>query len=349
MKIKIKTTALLGAVTLMVAGLASCSSDEPETVAASNGAISFSAVVPKASRAASTTTTSINKFIVYAFTDGKVYMDGVKVTRSGANWGYSPVVYWPSTPVNFYALSPEITNTPTMDPSTNGQISGYNNVGDVDLLYAVNMGETAKASPVMMNFRHALSRVDVLLSSSNADLTVKVANISLNSIATRGTFTFPHATTSANLPDNVGSWSDFQQVTNPLIYYSVDVSDFTTLTTTPVNLTENNLNVSFIIPQPLTDLTSVATGYTGNAIQVDCEIFDTKTGTKLWPNDATPSYQCVPETDCGRLMFSVTTSTIKSWEPGHAYVYNIKIDNPAVLHPIDFDVTVDEFIIDSTE
>lgn len=35
-------------------------------------------------------------------------MDGVKVTRDGASWVYSPEAYWPVTPVNFYAFSPEI-------------------------------------------------------------------------------------------------------------------------------------------------------------------------------------------------------------------------------------------------
>lgn len=349
MKINFKTLGMIAAGAVIAGGIASCSDSSEEPQASADGAISFGAVVPKSSRAESTTTTSINSFIVYAFTNGKPYMEGVKVTRSGAKWGYSPVAYWPSTPVNFYAYSPDISNSPSMGPSTDGQIPDYSNTGSTDLLYAVNMGETAKASPVLMNFRHALSRVDVLLSSQNPDITVKVAHVSLNEVDFRGTFTFPQATTSVTLPQNVGSWSDLKQPTNILTYYAFEESDFTTLTSTPVNLTEGNLEMSFMLPQPLEELEANGTGYTGNAIQVDCEIFDTATGAKIWPNAATPSTQLVSESQCGKLMFPVTTQTVKEWKIGHAYVYNIQIDNPTVLHPIYFNVTVDEFTLEPTD
>lgn len=350
MENRFKTVSMLAIAAMLTGAAASCSDNDDQPRAdAAEGAISFGAVVPKASRAPSTTTTSINNFTVYAFTDGKPYMKGVKVTRSGSKWGYTPTVYWPSTPVNFYAYSPEITNTPSMDGSTTGQIPDYANTGQTDLLYAVNMGEVAKASPVLMNFRHAMSRVDVMMSSANESLIVKVAHVSLNEIKFTGTFTFPQATTSPSMPQNVGSWTDLKQPINILTYYSVDVSDFKTLTSTPTNISEGNLDMSFMLPQPLTELQSTGTGYTGNAIQVDCEIYDSATGAKIWPNAATPGYQLVDATQCGKLMFPLTTSTIKEWKIGHAYVYNIKIDNPAVLHPIDFDVTVDEFTLEPTE
>ncbi len=349
MKNHFKTMSMLATAALLAGAAASCSDNDDSPAIDDEGAISFGAVVPKAPRAASTTTTSINNFIVYAFTDGKPYMKGVKVTKSGSKWAYKPTVYWPTTPVNFYAYSPELTNTPSIDGSTAGQIPNYSNTGQTDLLYAVNMGETAKASPVLMNFRHAMSRVDVMLSSANSALTVRVAHVSLNDINFRGTFTFPQATTSASQPDNVGSWSDLQQPIDILYYYAIEATDFTKLTSTPVNISEGNLDMSFMLPQPLTELASTGTGYSGNAIQIDCEIYDTATGAKIWPNSATPAYQLVPETGCGKLMFPVTTSTIKEWKIGHAYVYNIKIDNPTVLHPIDFDVTVDEYTLEPTE
>ncbi len=349
MKTKFKTLGTLGIVMAIAGVSVSCSDDDTAVNPEPDGAISFGVTVPKASRAETTTTTTINSFTVYAFTNDKMYMDGVKVKRSGSKWGYSPVIYWPSSPVNFYAYSPDISNTPSMGPSVDGEIPNYSNSGQVDLLYAVNIGETAKESPVLMNFRHAMSRVDVLLSSSNVALTVKVAHVSLNETDMRGPFSFPKATTSASLPQNVGSWSDLSQPVNILTYYSMEEADFATLTSTPQNLAENNLEVSFMIPQSLEELTETGTGYAGNAIQVDCEIFDSKTGAKIWPNAATPTHQLVPETGCGKLMFPVTTASLKEWKIGHAYVYNIKIDNPDVLHPIDFDVTVDQFSLEATE
>lgn len=338
-------TALLAAAT--VGGMfVSCADSEDEPRPAEAGAISFGAVVPVPSRAASTTTTTINNFTVYAFTNGKPYMEGVKVSRSGAGWAYAPLAYWPATPVNFYAYSPDISNSPDIGADTQGKIVDYSNNGQTDLLYAVNMNEMAKASPVMMNFRHALSRVDVLLSSQNPAITVKVAHVSINQIDFKGTFTFPQVTTAASLPDNIGSWSDLKQPTNILTYYSFEEADYATLTTTPVNLTEGSLEISFMIPQSLEPLEASGSVFSGNCIQVDCEIYDTATGAKIWPTSATDPSLLVSQTECGKLMFPVTTATLKEWKPGHAYVYNIEIDNPAELQPIDFNVTVDEYTME---
>lgn len=346
-----KTRQLAGVMTAIatLAAVISCSDRDNEPTAAADGAISFGATVPKASRSTSTTTTSIKQFTVYAFTNGKPYMENVKVTRSGAGWVYSPVSYWPSTPVNFYAYSPDISNAPTVDGSTAGQIKDYSNNGTIDLLYAVNMDETAKASPVMMNFRHAMSKVNVMLSSQNAAITVKVGHVSLNNVDFKGTFTFPQATTSQSAPDNIGTWSDQKQPINILTFYAIEETDAYTLTSTPKDITEGNLNIDYMIPQPLTVLETGGNDYSGNAIQIDCEIFDTASGAKIWPNAATPPSQLIAETGYGRLLFPVTTATIKEWETGHAYIYNIQIDNPDELKPINFGVTVDEYIIETTE
>lgn len=343
-----KTIGLSAMLMTAAIGVSSCSGDDDYAPEMRDGAIKFGAVVPKPTKAASTTTTSINDFMVYAFTAGKPYMDGVKVVRNGSQWGYSPVAYWPNTAVNFYAYSPEISNQPIMADS-DCNINDYTSSGQTDLLYAVNIGETAKASPVLMNFRHALSRVDVMLSSDNPDIVIKVAHVSLTNLNVSGSFKFPNATTSAALPYNVGAWSGLKQKTSPIVYYSMEESDFATLTKTPVNLTENNLEVSFFIPQALADLVYDNPGYSGNAIQIDCQIFDAKTGAKIWPNSATPADQLVDQTTCGKLMYPVTTAAVKEWEIGHAYVYNVKIDNPEALHPIEFDVTVEDFTLEPTE
>lgn len=103
-----------------------------------------------------------------------------------------------------------------------------------------------------------------------------------------------------------------------------------------------------MIPTPLTDLSFSAAGYAGSCIEVDCEIYDADTDVKIWPNSATPPSQLVDQSECGRLMFPVTNETLKEWLPGYAYVYNIRIDNPDVLHPIEFGVTVDDYNMDSS-
>ncbi len=344
MKMNRHTLIMATAVAAVTIPLLSCSDDNDMVEPAeTGGVIRFGAQVPATSRATPTTTATLNNFIVYGFTEGSPYMENVKVIRNGGSWSYSPTMYWPSTPVNFFAFSPDISNAPGISSSGIQDIANYTNTGNVDLLYAVNMNETAREAPVQMNFRHAMSNVRIMTSSGNSAITVKVHHVKLCNVAMRGTFTFPMVTTSASKPENVGSWKDQSLVTDALTFYAMDPSEVSTLSTTPVDLTQNNLDISFMIPQTLSDLTYDGSAYAGSAIQVDCEIFDSASGAKIWPTAATPSNQLVPETELGRLMYPVTTETLRDWKPGYAYVYNIVIDNPSVLHPISFSVTVDEY------
>lgn len=330
------TALMLGALSTACVG-----EDAPQPDPAGN-TIGFNAIVPKSPRGESTTTATIKEFIVYAYTGGSPYMQNVHVNKSGGTWTYSPVAYWPNTPVNFYAFSPDITNSPSTGSPELGSIPGYKSNGDIDLLYAVNMNETSDGTPVSLNFRHALTRVTAMLSSSNAAISVKVHYVKLYNIYHQATFNFPQATTAPSMPANVGSWSDFSLQSDQLLFFPIDPSDMVTLTPTPADITANNINASFFIPQSLTPLGFDGTNFTGNGIEVDCEIFDTASGAKIWPSASTPPAQLVQESSAGRLFFPVTTDAVTEWKIGHAYIYNIKIDNPDVLKPIMFDVNVEE-------
>ena len=324
----------------------SCTDDDSPERINEQKAINFCALVPNAPRAASTTTATIKDFIVYAYTGGMPYMQNVLVTRNGSTWSYSPIVYWPSTPLNFYAYSPNITNSTSPDDPEIGSIPGYKNTGHTDLLYAVNMGEVMKPTPVNLNFRHAMSRVSVMLSSSNPQIDVRVHYVKLHNIYLQGTFHFPHVTTSPQQPDHIGNWSDLKLNNDFILFTIIGNEDILTLTPKPVDITENNLDVSFFIPQPLTQLVYDGSDFTGNGIEIDCEIFDTTTGTKIWPSTKTPPAQLIPECPAGRLLFPASTDAITEWKIGHSYIYNIKIDNPDVLKPIMFSVSVDEYQTD---
>lgn len=331
---------------VMVGALGSCAGDDPVVEQASPNAISFGALVPNATRSSSTTTANIKSFQVYAFTAGKPYMENVTVSRNGATWSYSPVVYWPETPVNFYAYSPDITASHEVGPSGLNSIVNYNNQGTTDFLYAVNLGLVAKSTPVMMNFRHAMSKVNVMLSSSNADITVKVSHVSLLNVKYKGSFTFPSSTTVSGSQSGVGSWNNINSPLDILIFYALSDEDEMTLSSTPVDVTENNLGVCFMIPQQLVDVDFNGSEFTGNAIVVDCEIFDSNSGAKIWPRPDTPDFLLVPQSPCGRLVYPLSTSVLREWKLGCSYIYNVKIDNPNVLKPIDFNVTVDEYNIE---
>lgn len=339
------THLILGLAGLCVA-FPSCKEQEETNSPADASAISLSAVVPNGSRSASTSTATIQDFVVYAFTGGSTLMDGVKVTREGGSWTYSPAAYWPVTPVNFYAYSPEITSTTTFSGTTTANIPGYLNDGKTDLLYSVRKDVMQQAAPVLLNFRHALSKVSFLLSSKNPRIKVSVSYISLKNVYIEGNFTFPQTSTLASTPDVVGSWTNLKSLTNFITFAIIDTTDVVDLTPQPTDYTLSNLDCSFVIPQPLTDVQLSASGYSGNYIEIDCKITDTATGAVLWPNSHTPDYMLVPHTDTGRIVYPATTDAVKAFLPGHAYIYNIEINNPDVLDKIEFDVTVDEYSVD---
>ena len=185
-----------------------------------------------------------------------------------------------------------------------------------------------------------------MLSSSNQRITVKVNHVSLRNLYLQGTFNFPTSSTLASTPDVLGSWTLLKKLGDILLFYAISTEDIVTLTPVPTDYTEGNLDYSFVIPQPLSDVEFVNSDYAGTYIQVDCEIFDTATGAKIWPNTKTPNYMLVPETSCGRIVYPTTSDKVKNWQPGHAYIYNIAINNPDVLDKIEFDVSVDDFSID---
>lgn len=133
-----------------------------------------------------------------------------------------------------------------------------------------------------------------------------------------------------------------------LFYYAIDEADAGVLTDTPTNLSQDNLDVSLMIPQPLTALSTANRAVSGNYIQVDCEIFDTASGAKIWQNAKTDPSLLVAETDYGKIYFPLTTETLNEWQAGHAYIYKAQINNAPDVNPITFDVAVKSYIYDST-
>lgn len=93
--------------------MASCSNDETVEMAQQK-AISFSnAFVNNGTRSIvdpSFTTTSLNDFAVYGFTQNGQIFDGVKVSKGGAastGWSYDNVQYWvPGNTYTFGAIAP---------------------------------------------------------------------------------------------------------------------------------------------------------------------------------------------------------------------------------------------------
>lgn len=329
-----------------MAGACSSQDDMPQPDAEKTREIRFAASTDY-SRAGDITTNSLKAFNVYAFTgteeSPEIFMNNVEVTKTASNtWTYSPVQYWPAgETVDFYAFAPSswMGKNGPLEPV---EFSSY--PGHEDIIYAVsldNSGFTGQANPqVVFNFRHALSKVTVKLHSSDEKLLVKVSNVALANINSKGNFNFPAASTSSPVSQQTtGHWTDQNTPYAYPMHWSQAADDVITLTTTPSIIPPGNVSfgsVLYMIPQELT----WRSGGNGrdNYIGVNCTIYDAKTGTKLWPNKNTPQENIVAGSTRGDgiLKFPLSTSKFSEWQPGVHYIYNLVINANEEMGAIEF-------------
>ena len=307
-------------------------------------------------RAQDITINNLESFNVYAYITGDKapYMDNVTVSKTGTNtWTYSPLKYWPSgKTLDFYAFAPA-TWLGSNSPLSPVPFECNYPMADQDLVYAVlpslsGLTGTSNAQ-VIFNFRHALSKVTVRMSSANDKVLVKVTNVYLNNLYNKGNFNFPSGSTSDPRDENnTGTWTDLSAPINYLYLMAQDVSDIITLTTEPTDMSDAHLPYGggkFLIPQTLT-WRSMGSG-NDNYIAVMCSVYDAKTGAKLWPNSNTPPENVVQGSTFGDglLKFPLSTAQFSEWQPGYHYIYNLVINGSEDMGAIEFGTpTVDSYV-----
>ncbi|TFU91680.1 fimbrillin family protein [Barnesiella sp. WM24] len=345
------------AVTVITATAVSCSDDDdvPYVNTSSDNAIRFAAGT-EFSRAGDITTNNLTEFNVYAYTDESsgpnLFMNNVTVSKTGTNtWTYSPLQYWPANEsVDFYAYAPTtwVGETGPLLPIAYDAITG-----DEDIVYAVipdQKGNTGQPNAqVIFNFRHALSKLTIKLSSSDAKLKVVVTNVAMSNIMTKGNFNFPSASTADPAsPETVGTWTDQNTPYSYILHWSQALSEMLTLTQTPTVIAASGMGrggTMFVLPQPLT----YRSNGNGNDtyIAVQCSISDVASGEKLWPNENTPKDDLAQgsTTGDGILRFPLSTSKYSEWQPGCHYIYNLVINSNDDMGAIEFGTpSVDTFI-----
>lgn len=357
-----------------------CSNDEMTEVNRGDG-IDFSVTAGKLTRAAATTTSSISEFKVWAFTDGKTYMDGTSVNKGNDNkWTYTGTKFWPETSVDFFAVSPATPQSGTVSVTNEGKtITAYTANGNEDLLYAANFSETKDkhaTSPVAVNFRHALSQIVFKVKkTATSSINVKVKGIKVDGVANMSTLTWATATTGANLPEGNAdtetgnSWGTWATPTGNTEYTAVDLADASEVEVTTIAsfLTSDAGNGAlFLMPQTLEPWLTLSDNgeatITGSArLLVNCQITDELSGIQLWPKN---------EGEFAEVAISLSNPTNDPnkkdgdtshdrWMQGKKYIYTLIFgegggykpdpdpedpeDPTPVLVPITFTVTVDEF------
>ena len=363
------------AVALSAVALVACNNEDVLEVNQGRG-ISFQVATEASTRAQATTTSTIDNFKVWGFTDGKTLMNGLEVSKDGDDWTYDGTIFWPATDVDFYSVSPAENCGGTVSITKDAQkITGFTVNTDqskqVDLLYAVNKGEKKAdhaegSKPVNINFRHALSQIVFKAKNTNENLKVIVKGVKIANIKKKGDFTYPTSATTDNVASESGSITSGTQGTwdtptdattfsagmdangvtlNGKVETAVDLT-----TTTGENANKTYTGALFMIPQALTPWNPETTGAlsqtnTGVYFLLNCQILSgTNKNIQVWPSDADETFAEI----------AVPAETL-TWEQGKKYVYTFIFGEGAGYEPgenpnpdptlvgIDFKVTVDVF------
>lgn len=311
----------------MLVAMSSCMEDEVLERNQGN-ALAFRASIDKAlSRSGNENVTDLGKlqeFKVTATIDGQSnYFTNMLVSKasSGSTWNTEHTYYWPSYNLGFYAYAP--TNIGGVSINDAGKkITDFAPDKDVnkqiDLLVAYNTGNRTdnELSGVALNFKHALSQIDVQAKCSNPNIEIVVKSIRFVNVKTKGSFTYPTQTTTAgNGTTLAGCWDLGNEVSSGADYKaSFDQSQEVTLGTDPKSINPSNNNF-MLIPQQLTkwEKTSAANGA---YIAVLCRISS---------KDGDAKTQLYPELNGGNAekFGSIIVPIGTNWEAGKKYTYTL--------------------------
>ncbi len=316
-----KTSLTLAIISAGLALIASSCHNDHDEIQLSKDAIGFTANVPQSSRTNSSTLDRLDDFTAHVFTNGKEYMVA-NVKRQGTAWTYEPVKYWPSSgQINVFAYSPTDISTTQGSGLKRGDLTGYEDVGNVDMLYAVSINASKPDdSVVKLNFRHALSQVVITAKAEDPDdYKVVLHEVALCNIYAMGTFNFPRISSGTNSSDStaVGEWISVTDLRNPLTVWRGE--QLLTDDATPVL---SNGGYEFVIPQTFIAFNSANPSCT-SCLRVKADIYEVGTNNKVWSADdehGRDQYIYYPlDIDQGNT----------TWDIGHRYKYDLEVGVPA--------------------
>lgn len=363
-------------VALSAVALTACNNDEVMEVNQGRG-ISFQVATEASTRATATTTSTIDNFKVWGFTDNKTLMEEV-VTYENSEWTYGGTIFWPATAVDFYSVSPNdvtgVNITKDEQKITNFTVNDDQSK-QVDLLYAVNKGEKRTdheaGEKVDINFRHALSQIIFKAKNTNENLKVIVKGVKIGNINKAGDFIYPtSSTTTQNTEEDgtivaatQGRWSSVNTAATFSAGMNAGGVTLDGKVETAVDLTaatgsdasKSYTGALFMIPQDLTPWDPKTTGALSTTNEgvyflLDCKILSgTNKDIIVWPTASA-------DTDNDGFADVAIPASKLTWDQGKKYIYTfvfgegggyepgIDPDPDPTLIGIDFTVTVDEFI-----
>lgn len=304
-------------VALATLTMASCSQDET-TGTNNGGGIRFISSVDNTTRANLSTLANLGAFNVTAVGNGANYFTnlGVTTTDNGVTWTPAQTYYWPTYQLAFYAYAPTTLTGVSIDNNAQ-RIANFTpatavaNQKDVVISHNTGTKTANEGSGVALNFKHALSQIEVKAKCSNTNIKIDVLGVKICHIPSTSTFTYPAAVTNAAYGLSQNQWAT---PTSP--------ADFMIKGTAALTLTADAQSLMFgdnnfiLIPQHLTAW-SGSTIPDGAYLSVLCRI-SSKDGavyTQLYPPMA------------GKYGFSAVAINT-NWEPGMRYVYTLEYCGP---------------------
>lgn len=322
---------------MSIMALASCSNDDIVDVNNGSG-ISFRASLDKAvTRTNATNLQNLAAFNVTAIGDGKSYFTNLGVTsdNNGANWTTASTYYWPSYQLAFFAYAPQTPSGTVSIENAAQKITDFSPAQAVtdqkDLVISYNTGTKAlnENSGVAMNFKHALSQIEVKAKCFNDKIKIDVMGVKLVNAAAKADFTFPEAETNTGFTLQQNQWSNWDEKNDPAKAYMIKGQQAVTLTADAQSVMFGDNNF-MLIPQKLTKWNGTA-ATTGAYLSVLCRIYSLDGGneTLLYPQPT------AGDDKAGKYAFSAV-GIDTNWEPGKKYIYTLNFcDNGGGAGEID--------------
>ena len=344
---------------LAVAGLAlaSCSKDETvQSVATSNSnEISFRPLMNNVTRAADITTTNLSSFWVTAniagspvtnyfggvtpveYTDANIGTGAGQHASTAGTYTSATKYYWPSTgKLDFIAFAPATGTDISRTDSTHFSVtSNATPSAQQDFLYAVVRDQTksANGTGVVLNFRHALSKVVIQLKNTSTDMHFTVGNVAIGNILPTGAFAPIYKTSDGS---QIGFSTNGSAISNTTIssetgYYITGAAWVASGTPTSYSQTAGTTAyaVNYSSATPLTDdmilipqgLTA-QTGYETAAGDNHGKFLGAYISVELKIQDAQNHYIVGTAENYVTAMWPLTALT---WLPGHRYTYTVDL------------------------
>lgn len=291
------------------------------------------------------TTENIRDFNICAYKSTEYYdivMNNVEVVRTGTNrWYYTPQVMWPDYALTFIAVSPASIEI-HVNPWWHNVFRYEPDDAKTDVVVCVKPDAVQTGNRLKLNFRHALSRVDISAICDIPGLRVKVKEMRLYHVCHGSEFMFPSTSTSdRNVTGQLDDcWPEYSNNWMEVPYYTSEEGSEMVLGATPQSLdTEDNL---FYIPFRFTQLTWDGSYIRGSSMRFVCHFEDAETGEQVWPADNTPypllpggrpgywGYVYVPLQDGAGSM---------RWLPGINYHYTVNLREGGKLPPMPSDTS----------